>query len=61
MFNTTNKNEIIESLDVLDQDQAEKVLKFIKGILYAGKDEEDYQNFKARAMKEINEALKKHI
>lgn len=54
------KHQIVESLDALDQVQAEKVLEYIKGLLYTSKDEASYQKFKREALKEIRQALGKN-
>lgn len=53
------KHEILESLNSLDQGQTEKVLDYIKGLLYAPKTEADYKRFKQDALKEIRQALGK--
>ena len=56
---TTNnqKNQILESLDSLDQRQAEKVLEYIKGLQLPTKAGVEYQKFKREALKEIRQAL----
>ena len=53
------RHEILESLNSLDQRQAEKVLEFIKGLVYTTPDEASYKQFKREAMKEIRHALGK--
>ncbi len=58
MAPNNQKYEILASLDSLDQTQANKVLEFIKGLLYSS-DEESNKNFKREAMKEIRQALSK--
>ena len=51
-----SKYAILESVNGMDGIQAAKVLDYIKGLL--GKsDEAEYNRFKKRAIKEINEAL----
>jgi hypothetical protein len=59
MTNIHQKHEIVESLDSLDQGQAEKVLQYIKGLLITNQDEATYQKFKREALKEIRQALGK--
>ncbi|HRJ29325.1 MAG TPA: hypothetical protein PLV21_00545 [Cyclobacteriaceae bacterium] len=58
MTTATQKLQILESLDALDQSQSEKVLAYIKNMLVASKDESQYKRFKREAMKEIRKALK---
>ena len=58
MAPNNQKNEILASLDSLDQTQANKVLEFIKGLIYPS-NEESYKNLKREAMKEIRQALSK--
>jgi hypothetical protein len=53
------RHQILESLDSLDSSQAEKVLEFIKGLLYKTRDEASKKKFKQEAMKEIRSALGK--
>jgi hypothetical protein len=53
------KVQILESVGNLDKMQSEQVLDYIRRILQSGEDHEDYQNFKQRAMKEIQLALHK--
>lgn len=58
MSNTTQKLSILESLNALDQAQAEKVLSYIKNLLNTSSEEEmRYQRFKREAMKEIRQAI----
>lgn len=51
------KVQILESVGNLDQMQSKQVLDYIRRILHSREDHEDYQNFKQRAMKEIQLAL----
>jgi hypothetical protein len=51
------KIRIVESLDSLDQVQAEKVLGYIRDLLYTPKEELMYQRFKREALKQIRKAL----
>ena len=60
MSTTELKVQILESLGGLDQLQSEQVLAYIRSILHSQKDEEDYANFKKRAMDEIQHALNKN-
>lgn len=57
MTSYRSRHEILASLHELDQDQAEKVLDYIKGLLHTSKDEVSYQKFKREALKEIRQAL----
>jgi hypothetical protein len=57
MTTTNQRNQILETLSVLDQEQAEKVLTYMKGILYGDTDKAVYQKFKREAMREIRQAL----
>lgn len=57
MTNANQRNQILETLSVLDQDQAEKVLAYMKGILYGDTDKAEYQKFKREAMRDIRKAL----
>jgi len=50
------KHEILDSLESLDQSQTEKVLEYIKSLLYKN-DEASHQRLKREAMKEIRQAL----
>jgi hypothetical protein len=59
MTSIHQKHEILESLNSLDQTQAEKVLAYIKGLVYTTPDEASYKRFKREAMKEIRHALGK--
>jgi hypothetical protein len=59
MTQINQKHQILESLDSLDQTQTNKVLDYIKSLLYPVKDEMNYQNFKKEALKEIRQALSK--
>ncbi len=57
MSTTELKVQIFESLDGLDKPQSEKVLAFIRSIIDTRSDNEDYANFKQRAMSQIRTAL----
>lgn len=57
MTNKSKKNEILESLDSLDQSQADKVLEYIKGMLTSN--ETYHKKLKREAIKEIQQALNK--
>jgi tellurite resistance protein len=58
MTTATQKLQILESLNALDQSQSEKVLAYIKDMLVSSRDERQYKKFKREAMKEIRQALK---
>jgi hypothetical protein len=53
------RHEILDSLNALDSNQAEKVLEYIKGLLYTTPDEATQKQIKREAMKEIRRALGK--
>jgi len=56
MTNENKKNQILESINSLNQTQAENVLEYIKGLLTSN---DTYQKkFKREAIKEIQQALK---
>lgn len=57
MTNIHQKHQILESIDSLDQAEAEKVLDYINVLVSAKKEEPRYQRFKREAMKEIRQAL----
>jgi hypothetical protein len=59
MTSIHQKHEILESLNSLDQSQAEKVMEYIKGLLYTKPDDASHKKFKREAMKEIRRALGK--
>ena len=59
MTTTNQRNQILETLSVLDQEQAEKVLAYMKGILYDDTRKAVYKQFKREAMKQIRQALQK--
>jgi hypothetical protein len=58
MTNIHQKHQILESIEALDQTQAEQVLAYIQGLV-ARSDEAGYQKLKREAMKEIRQALGK--
>lgn len=58
MTSATQKLRILESLDALDQSQSERVLAYIRNLLAASQDENQYKRFKREALKEIRKALK---
>jgi hypothetical protein len=51
------KIQILESVGGLDQIQSEKVLDYIRRVVRSRGDQEDYLNFKRRAMEEIQIAI----
>lgn len=60
MTTINQKYQIVESLNSLDQMQTEKVLEYIKGLMYASQDEAaSHQQLKRQALKEIRQALGK--
>lgn len=59
MITTNQRNQILETLNVLDQEQTEKVLAYMKGILYGETSKDVYKRFKREAMRDIRQALTK--
>lgn len=59
MTSFNQRHQILESLNSLDANQADEVLKFIKGLLYNTSDEASKKRLKQEAMKEIRSALGK--
>jgi hypothetical protein len=57
MTSTNQRHQILETLSVMDAEQAEKVLAYMKGILYGDREKSVYQRFKREAMKDIRQAL----
>lgn len=57
MTTANQRNQILETLNVLDQEQAEKVLAYMKNILYSDTDHAVYRKFKREAMRDIRKAL----
>ncbi len=51
------KVQILQSVGRLDQLQSEKVLVYIRRVVKSRREEEDYINFKRRAMEEIQVAI----
>jgi hypothetical protein len=52
------KQAILQSLDAMDQEQMNEVLRYIKGTLSQPAPPVDYQTFKRKALKEIQQALR---
>ncbi len=52
------KLAILQSLDAMDQKQMDEVLRYIKGVLSRPAPANDYQTFKRKALKEIQQALR---
>jgi hypothetical protein len=52
------KLAILQSLDAMDQQQMDEVLTYIKGVLGHSARPSDYQSFKRKALKEIQQALR---
>jgi hypothetical protein len=57
MTTTHKKLQILESLQTLDQNQAEKVYDYIKGLTSVTKEDVHYQRMKREAMQDIRQAL----
>lgn len=56
---TTPKSAILESLNEMDNRQAQKVLAFIRSLLVQAKEDADYRRFKREALKEIRQAIRR--
>ena len=54
----TPKLAILQSLDAMDQQQMDEVLKYIKGVLSQSARFSNYQTFKRQALIEIQQALR---
>lgn len=52
------KLEIMQTLNRLDAVQSEKVLDYIKGLLYSPQSDLHRQHIRRKAMKEIGQALR---
>ena len=59
MTTNSQKDQILESLQSLDQAQAQKVLDYIKGLVLTSRDDDRYQKLKREGLKEIRRALGK--
>ena len=59
MTTINQKHQILESIEALDQTQAEQVLAYIKGLVTL-RDEAGQRKLKREAMKEIRQALGKN-
>lgn len=57
MTTMNQKHQILESLDTLDQNQTEKVLNYINGLINVSREDVRYQSLKREAIKEIRQAL----
>ena len=57
MITSNDKQEIIGTIDMLNGQQVEQVLQYIKALLSPDKTAEHQHSFKKQAMLEIREAL----
>jgi len=57
MQNVTKKQAIMQSLEAMNASEMEKVIDYIKDLLYTEEQDMSYQNFKRNAIKEIQQAL----
>lgn len=57
MKTKTQRTQILETLDVLDQAQTEQVLAYMKQMIQVENDKAVYRKFKREAMREIRDAL----
>ncbi len=58
METTIKKQAIVQSIDSMNAAEMEKVIKFIKGLIYSPELDQNYLDFKKQALTEIQEALK---
>ncbi len=58
METTIKKQAIVQSIDSMNAAEMEKVIKFIKGLIYSPSLDQSYLDFKKQALNEIQEALK---
>lgn len=56
---TVQKQAILKSLETMNDKEMDKVIDYIKELLYNDANDLNYQEFKQKAMNEIREALKK--
>ncbi len=56
---TVKKQAILKSLEAMNSSEMDKVIDYIKDLLYNDANDLNYQEFKQKAMKEIQEALDK--
>ena len=59
MNTITKKQAILQSLDSMSASEMDKVLDYVKDMLYNEENDINYQSFKSNALKEIQTALKK--
>ncbi len=59
MKTITKKQAIVQSVDAMNEREMEKVVDFIRELLHTPEQQRNYQEFKQRAMNEIQEALKR--
>jgi len=57
MENLTKKQSIVQSLGSMNQREMEKVVDYIRGLLYRPENDSSHQMMRERALKEIKEAL----
>ena len=58
MESTINKQAIVQSIDSMNASEMEKVITFIKDLIYTPDLDQNYLDFKKQALNEIQEALK---
>jgi len=57
MENLTKKQSIVQSLESMNQREMDKVVDYIRDLLYTPQNDRSHQVIKQRALKEIKEAL----
>lgn len=58
METTTKKQAIVQSVESMNEAEMEKVIGFIRDLIYSPELDNDYLNFKKKGLQEIQEALK---
>ncbi len=58
METTIKKQAIVQSIDSMNASEMEKVITFIKDLIYTPDLDQNYLDFKKQALNEIQEALK---
>jgi len=57
MHNVTKKQAILQSLEAMNAVEMNQVIDYIKELLYTEERDVNYQNFKQKALDEIQKAL----
>ncbi|QSE98177.1 hypothetical protein [Fulvivirga lutea] len=57
METTTKKQAIVQSINSMNEAEMEKVIGFIRDLIYSPDQDRDYLEFKRKGLKEIQDAL----